>query len=100
MTAFGLGAVLGIGRLISEIYGSTNLLTEPHFLHFALYLFLICSFVMLVVSYSTDEPDYEKIKDVIYESREKSVDQSSLKTDKILTFLLIILVFVIWYLFS
>ena len=55
---------------------------------------------MLVVSYSTDEPDYEKIKDVIYESREKSVDQSSLKTDKILTFLLIILVFVIWYLFS
>ena len=100
MTAFGLGAVLGIGRLISEIYGSANFLTEPHFLHFALYLFLICSFVMLVVSYTTDEPDYEKIKDVIYESREKSVDQSSVKTDKILTFLLIILVFVIWYLFS
>ena len=39
-------------------------------------------------------------QNIIYESREKSVDQSSLKTDKILTFLLIILVFVIWYLFS
>ena len=71
MTAFGLGAVLGIGRLISEIYGSSIFLLNLIFYILLYILFLICSFVMLVVSYSTDEPDYEKIKDVIYESREK-----------------------------
>ena len=100
MSAFGLGAILGIGRLVSEIMGISNILTAPHFLHFALYLFLICSVIMLIVSYSTDEPDYDKIKDVIYESRVKTSDSKSLNTDKILTGLLIILVLVIWYIFS
>ena len=100
MSAFALGAVLGIGRLISEIMGISNILTAPHFLHFALYLFLICSVIMLIVSYSTDEPDYDKIKDVIYESRVKTSDPKSLNTDKVLTGLLIVLVLVIWYIFS
>ena len=100
MSAFGLGAILGISRLVSEIMGISNILTAPHFLHFALYLFLICSVIMLIVSYSTEEPDYDKIKDVIYESRVKTSDSKSLNTDKILTGLLIILVLVIWYIFS
>ena len=100
MAAFGLGALLGVARLISEIMGYSNILTSPHFLHFALYLFLICSIVMIIISYMTDEPDYEKIKDVIYESKSSNEDLKSLNTDKILTGILIISVLVIWYIFS
>ena len=101
MAALYTGAVLGISRLVSEVYQIENILTQPLFLHFALYLFLICSAIMLGVSYCTPEPDYDKIKDVIYnyggESEEK---ESDIKIDKILTGLLIICVLIIWYTFS
>ena len=104
MSAFYIGAILGIGRLVSEIMGSQNLLTQPHFLHFALYLFLICSAVMLIVSYRTEEPDYEQIKDVIYggaiDAPKISNEKDNLKTDKILTGVLILLVLIIWIVFS
>ena len=51
---------------------------------------------MIVVSYLTPEPDYEKIKDVIYDSENKEVGSNK---DKLLTFLLIAAVLVIWYVF-
>ena len=100
MSAFGLGALLGVGRLFSEIMGYNNILTVPHFLHFALYLFLICSIVMIAVSYMTDEPDYNKIQDLVYGSKNNDGDTSNLKSDKILTAILILSVLVIWYMFS
>ena len=101
MAALYTGAILGISRLVSEIYGYSNVLTEPLFLHFALYLFLICSGIMLAVSYATPAPDYNRIKDVIYDfNASSSYNDSSVKTDKLLTVLLIICVLVIWYTFS
>ena len=100
MAAFYAGAILGLGRLLSEIMGSTNILTQPHFLHFALYLFIVCSGIMLLVSYLTPEPDYEKIKDVIYVSGSNSENGKDLKLDKLLTCVLIIAVLIIWYVFS
>ena len=101
MAALYTGAILGVSRLVSEIYGYSNILTEPLFLHFALYLFLICSGVMLIVSYLTPEPDYNRIKDVIYDfNASSSKGDSSVKTDKLLTILLIICVLIIWYTFS
>ena len=99
MAALYTGAVLGVSRLVSEVYEFENILTQPLFLHFALYLFLICSMVMLLVSYMTPEPDYEKIKDVIYTGRSSNGDSSDLKTDKLLTGLLIVCVLLIWYTF-
>jgi len=99
MAAFYTGALLGVGRLGSEIMGSTNILTQPHFLHFALYLFLVCSAIMLIVSYMTPEPDYDKIKDLIYGSSDEHEDKSDIKIDKILTYILIIAVLIIWYMF-
>ena len=99
MAALYTGAVLGITRLVSEVNGMENILTQPLFLHFALYLFLVCSLVMIAVSYMTPEPDYNKIKDLIYSSSNDSKDEN-LTQDKILTGILILLVLVIWYLFS
>tara|TARA_Y100000994_G_C15566637_1_gene390612 strand:+ start:15 stop:416 length:402 start_codon:yes stop_codon:yes gene_type:complete len=99
MAALYTGAVLGITRLVSEVNGMENILTQPLFLHFALYLFLVCSLVMIAVSYMTPEPDYNKIKDLVYSSSNDSKDEN-LTQDKILTGILILLVLVIWYLFS
>ena len=101
MAALYTGALIGISRLISEIYGFENVLTQPLFLHFALYLFLICSLIMLIVTYMYPAPDYERIKDVVYDFGKNKTDNSSeLKIDKILTYLLILCVLLIWYTFS
>jgi len=100
MAALYTGAVLGVSRLISEVYGFENILTQPMFLHFALYLFLVCSLIMLLVSYMTPEPDYEKIKDVVYTKNTSQIDSSGLKVDKFLTALLIVCVLLIWYTFK
>ena len=101
MAALYTGAFLGISRLVSEVYEIENILTAPLFLHFALYLFLICSGVMLIVSYLTPAPDYNKIKDIVYDYGSSSnQSKGNVKTDKMLTGLLIICVFVIWYVFS
>ena len=117
MTAFYTGAVLGVLRLVLEVYEVQNFITNIHFLHFALNLFILCSVIMIIVSYLTKEPDYEKIKDLVYsksalqteeikkgietiESLKLLIDQRISKAfDKVLTVLLIIFVFVIWYVF-
>ena len=117
MTAFYTGAVLGVLRLVLEVYGIQNFITNIHFLHFALNLFILCSVIMIFVSYLTKEPDYEKIKDLVYsksalqteeikkgietiDSLKLLIDQRISKAfDKVLTVLLIIFVFVIWYVF-
>ena len=109
MTALYLGAFLGINRLILTMEGSLvgldgggmlSWFVNMHFLHYALFVFLVCSFVMFVVSYATKAPNYDKIKDVIYDSSIYKQDSKGLKIDKILTYLLILCVIVIWYVFS
>lgn len=117
MTAFYTGAVLGVLRLVLEVYEIKNFITNIHFLHFALNLFILCSVIMIIVSYLTKKPDYEKIKDLVYsksalqteeikkgietiDSLKLLIDQRISKAfDKVLTVLLIIFVFVIWYVF-
>ena len=101
MTAFYTGAVLGVLRLVLEVYGIQNFITNIHFLHFALNLFILCSVIMIIVSYLTKEPDYEKIKDLVYSKSALQTDEvkNGIETDKVLTVLIIISVFVIWYVF-
>ena len=101
MTAFYTGAVLGVLRLVLEVYGVQNFVTNIHFLHFALNLFILCSLIMIVVSYLTKEPDYEKIKDLVYSKSALQTEEvkNGIETDRVLTVLIIISVLVIWYVF-
>ena len=41
MSAFYLGAILGLSRLIMEVFAVDNIFTQIHFLHFALFLFFL-----------------------------------------------------------
>lgn len=56
---------------------------------------------MIIVSYLTKEPDYEKIKDLVYSKSALQAEEvkNGIETDKLLTVLIIISVFVIWYVF-
>ena len=64
-------------------------------------LFILCSVIMIIVSYLTKEPDYEKIKDLVYSKSALQTEEvkNGIETDKVLTVLIIISVFVIWYVF-
>ncbi|MGF1551927.1 MAG: sodium:solute symporter [Paracoccaceae bacterium] len=65
------GFVLGIGRLIAELAKSS--LSGPlfwyadiNFLHFAVLLFVICSVVLIVVSFATPEPERGRIEGLTF----------------------------------
>jgi SSS family solute:Na+ symporter len=71
MAALVGGFVLGMGRLFTEIikedlsgvlYDYANL----NFLHFCIFLFLVCIVVLIGVSLLTPAPTYEKIKGLTY----------------------------------
>ena len=100
MAALYTGAVLGVSRLVFEVNGVDNILTQPLFLHFALYLFLVCSGVMIIVSYMTPEPDYNKIKDLVFQKSSAGQRTNYFSQDAILTYILILSVFLIWFIFS
>jgi SSS family solute:Na+ symporter len=102
------GFVLGIARLILELNkeslsGFLFSYADLNFLHFAFLLFLICTLVLVVISYLTSHPSSQKvdgltIHTVAAEGREE--DKGWRKTDFILSVLLIICVGLIWIYFS
>ena len=76
------GFVLGIGRLIADLNkeslsGIFLEFTEINFLHYAFYLFVICTLVLIVVSLATDEPDAEKVKDLTFQTVDPNTELTS-----------------------
>ncbi len=66
MASLVTGFVIGMGRLVAEIYkdslgGALLRFAEINFLHFAVLLFLICSLVLVVVSLLTPEPSRRQL---------------------------------------
>jgi SSS family solute:Na+ symporter len=102
------GFVLGIARLILELNkeslsGFLFSYADLNFLHFAFLLFLICTLVLIVVSYLTSQPSSEKIDGLTIHtvgSEGEAEAKGWRKTDFILSVLLIICVGLIWIYFS
>jgi solute:Na+ symporter, SSS family len=105
-TGFGLG----ITRLAAEYAhkqgilnveeGSTmDVLLQINFLHYALYLFLICSAILIGASYLAPAQSTEQLKSVTY-SRVVGKNTKVAGLDLWLTILLIACVFALWWLFS
>ena len=55
---------------------------------------------MIIVSYMTPEPDYNKIKDLVFQKSSKGETTNYFSQDAILTYILILSVFLIWFIFS
>ncbi len=105
-----LGFILGITRLFFEFQvkeGNINPETNPmvgflvgiNFLHFALVLFIICAIAMIIISYSSAYPPEVKLKGYTFDT--KAVERQPVnRQDVILTGLLIVIVLIIWLIFS
>ncbi len=102
------GLIIGSFRLVLEALDANEKLVEGslfhyiaeiNFLHFALFMFLLCSIILILVSYTAPRHSDEKLKNVTFE---RSVEEISLfqNRDFWLTIGLIFLVIVIWLIFS
>ena len=102
------GFVLGIARLILELMkGSLNgflyVYANINFLHFAFLLFLVCTLVLVLVSYLTSQPPFHKVEGLTIHTTTKEIgggDEGWRKRDFALSILLILFVGAIWIYFS
>jgi len=70
LSALLTGLVMGALRLITELihkqspieFAPLRVLAEVNFLHYAIFLFVICTAVLIIVSLATQAPAYEKVK--------------------------------------
>lgn len=108
IAALATGFVLGIARLILELNkallsGFLFNYADLNFLHFAFLLFLICTLVLVIVSYLTTEPPSHKLEGLTIHTMSGEgggEDDRWRKRDFILSVLLIICVGLIWIYFS
>lgn len=102
------GFVLGIARLVTEFMANEGSLAisegsflawllDINFLHYALFLFLICSGVLMV--FSKLLPDSKPVPAFLTMQKGEDLGKN-VKTDKLLTIILIICVLFLWWLFS
>jgi SSS family solute:Na+ symporter len=102
------GFMLGIARLILELMkdslsGILYQYADINFLHFAFLLFLVCTLVLVVVSYFTSQPSAHKVEGLTIHttSKESQLENTGWrKTDLVLSVILIFLVGIIWAYFS
>lgn len=104
------GFIIGAIRLVFEFMvqkGSiqlgehvlVDLLVGVNFLHFALYLFILCSVIMILVSLTAPQHSSEKLAGVTYDNRIDNFFEVR-SIDVKYTIGLIAIVVFIWYLFS
>ncbi len=105
-----VGFVIGVFRLVAEFLANEGsiVVTQDsllgvflgiNFLHFALFLFLFCAFILMVVSKMGQPQSAESLQLVTFQ---KQADRPNFQwsSDVILTVILIALVLVLWWLFS
>ncbi|MEC7755853.1 MAG: sodium:solute symporter [Bacteroidota bacterium] len=106
MAALWTGFVLGMGLLVLDVFKASlpdflSAIIAINFLHLAIFLFVICSVVLIVVSLMSEKPAPEQIKDITYAKGVLSArGQASRTKDLVLTVLLIALIIAIWIYFS
>jgi SSS family solute:Na+ symporter len=107
MAALITGLFIGAFRLIIEIQSKTEKISNAvlqdfasiNFLHFALYLFILSSFVLVIVSLLTNKPAEEKLAGLVY-NRFAVKEKSAFRTINIsFSILLVIVLIYLWYTF-
>jgi solute:Na+ symporter, SSS family len=70
------GFVLGMGRLVAELNsdhldGFLFWYADINFLHYAIFLFIICSIILVAVSYLTQPPDRDQLAGLTFQTAEE-----------------------------
>lgn len=114
ITSLLTGFVLGALRLVLELTNGpakTGLadgslwawIAEINFLHFAVLLFAICTFVLVAVSLCTAKPNPEQLKGLTYATVDTKQTQAaggkSTGVDILLSLLLVLILAVLWFIF-
>jgi SSS family solute:Na+ symporter len=103
------GFVLGIGRLVAELSkdslgdGWLFWYSDINFLHFAIFLFVICAAVMVLVSLVTPEPDETQFSGLTFQTTAPlAATENALwrRTDIRLSIVVMALVGLIWLVFN
>lgn len=108
MSALLSGFVVGMVRLVAEINkehldGLLFQFADINFLHFAFFLFVFCSAVLIIVSLATAEPAEESVANLTFQSTSpeaEPVNQGWRRQDIALSGLVIVLVGLVWLYFS
>jgi len=104
MASLMTGLILGGARFILELNkeslsGFIFDYADINFLHFAIFLFVICSAVLVIVSLMTPAPPAEKTDGITYE-RGVQTESGKKKLDTLLTIVLIAIIAALWIYFS
>lgn len=100
------GFVLGMARLVAELNkeslsGYLYTFADINFLHFAVFLFIICAAVLIVVSLTTAAPSDAKLRDLTYFTTDRPKSQSAWqRRDLQLSLLLALVVGLVWIYFT
>ena len=103
------GFVLGISRLVLEFMSKEGILEVSNgslldgflginFLHFAVFLFIICGGILMLVSKASPMPAPDGIEELTFQWDQRK--PFTLGTDQALTIILIFLVLLLWWAFS
>jgi solute:Na+ symporter, SSS family len=104
------GLVFGALRLITELIHKQSpidfiplrVLAEINFLHFAIFLFILCSAVLVFVSLFTQAPAFEKVKGLTFKHAgdvRAAVPGAWRKLNVAFSILLVIVLLALWYIF-
>ncbi len=109
MAALWVGFVLGVGKLFSIFLTEGHetgqaIITHPqvvayagfNFLHFAFFLFVVCSMVLVAFSVSGTSKQAAELKGLVYHRNAISIN----RTDVLITLALLFAVAIIWIVFS
>ena len=107
MAALISGFVLGALRLVTELSrenldGLLLSYATMNFLHFAVFLFVVCSVILLVVSLATPAPAADKTAGLTFETKRPAESTSNAAwraRDRILSIVLVICVLAVWIYF-
>lgn len=105
-----VGFGIGILRLALEFMANNHSISVSegsflsiflgiNFLHFALFLFLFCAAILMLVS-KTSAPQSDKALELVTFQRGTKTTRFKWTSDTILTFILVILVLALWFVFS
>ena len=98
------GAVIGSLRLVLEIADPSlpamlAWFVDVNFLHFAIFLFVLCSAVLFITSYLDRTDQNTEIIDTLTLSYGKSTG-FVWNTNAVLSIILVFIIFIVWYVFS
>ncbi|MEP0823680.1 MAG: sodium/solute symporter [Ignavibacterium sp.] len=111
ITALLAGFVLGGLRLVLELVNGTaktglpegsawEWIAEINFLHFAVFLFILCSGVLIGVSMLTKAPSDEKVRGITFGTVEPEAPGKREKLNRNLSIILVLLLAVLWSIFA